>query len=78
MMIADLVDQDDFCSLLQAIGVPVESHWSADRCAQAALEWRAAKDSQEATTELDRIVSELKNKESLLLPEVKKALLMLL
>ncbi|MFT6916983.1 MAG: hypothetical protein ACJAWL_003327 [Motiliproteus sp.] len=78
MMIAELVDQDDFYNLLQAIGIPLESHWTPEHCAQAALAWRAANDNHAAEAKLSRVVSELKNKEPLLLPEVKEALLLLL
>jgi hypothetical protein len=72
MMIADLVDQDDFCRMLHSVGVPVESHWTPEQCALKALEWR--RENNQKSIELDRIISELKQKEQLLLPEVKAAL----
>ncbi|SIS55911.1 hypothetical protein [Neptunomonas antarctica] len=94
MMIADLVDQDDFYRLLQSVGIAVESHWTPGQCAQAALDWRCNyKESYEKSSnkssdnnsanvdkanELDKIISELKQNEVLLLPEVKEALQMLL
>ncbi len=78
MMIADLVDQDDFCRLLQSIGIPVDSDWTSQQCAQAAMDWRCANDNLDEATELILIINELKQKESLLLPEVKAALQILL
>jgi hypothetical protein len=95
MMIADLIDQDDFYRLLQSVGITVESHWTPKQCAQAAVDWRCnynasyKKSSNKSSdnhsngdvdkaTELDRVISELKENESLLLPEVKEALQMLL
>ncbi|BBB30302.1 hypothetical protein [Neptunomonas japonica] len=76
MMIAELVDQDDFYQLLQSVGIPVESHWTPEQCAQVALKWRIDNNESNADTvaELDRIIGELKQKELLLLPEVKAAL----
>lgn len=80
MMIADLVDQDDFYQLLQSVGIPVEAHWTSEQCAQVALKWRC--DNNQSNTEMvvefDRIIAELKHKEPLLLPEVKAALQMLI
>ena len=80
MMIADLVDQDDFYQLLQSVGIPVEAHWTPEQCAQMALKWRC--DNNQSNTEMvvkfDRIIDELKQKEPLLLPEVKVALQMLI
>ena len=78
MMIADLVDEEDFCRLLESIGIPIESHWTSQQCAQAAIDWRCVNDNTGAAAELCRVISELKQKESLLLPEVKVALHMLL
>lgn len=77
MMIADLVDQDDFCRLLQSVGIPVESGWTPQQCAQAAIDWRCANDNADEAVELSRVIKELKKKESLLLPEVKAALSLL-
>ncbi|WP_293267391.1 hypothetical protein [Neptunomonas sp.] len=76
MMIADLVDQEDFYSLLHSVGIPVESHWTSEQCALVALNWRSAnnQNSTEMAVEFDRIIGELKQKEQLLLPEVKAAL----
>ncbi|WP_372739683.1 hypothetical protein [Neptunomonas sp.] len=78
MMIADLVDQEDFCSLLESIGISVKSDWTSEQCAQAAIDWRCINDNPDAAAKLNRIINELKQKESLLLPEVKAALNMLL
>lgn len=78
MMIADLVDQDDFCRLLQSVGILVENHWTSQQCAQVAVDWRCANHNTDAATELNQIVNELKQKESLLLPEVRAALHLLL
>ena len=75
MMIAELVDQDDFYQLLQSAGIPLESHWTSEQCAVMALEWR--RDDQcnaQMAAEFDRAIGELKHKEQLLLPEVKAAL----
>ena len=79
MMIADLVDQEDFFRLLHSVGIPVESHWTPEQCAMMALEWRNDnnQNSTEVMVEFDRIMGELKQKEQLLLPEVKAALQML-
>lgn len=78
MMVADLVDEEDFCRLLQSVGIPVESDWTSQQCAQLAVDWRCVNDNDQAVAELSRVINELKQKEPLLLPEVKMALHLLL
>ena len=73
MMIADLVDQDDFRELLRGVGVPIENSWTPEQCSQAALTWQEAQGA-ELNTDLYRVMQALKQKQSLLLPEVKDAL----
>ncbi|MEH6580189.1 MAG: hypothetical protein V7731_24315 [Amphritea sp.] len=77
MMIADLVDQDDFRDLLKGVGVPVENDWTPEQCSQAALTWQEAQ-GQQVNAELYRVMQELNQQQPLLLPEVKNALDMLI
>lgn len=73
MMIADLIDQDDYRERLKAVGVPLDADWTPEQCSAAALSWFENQDAQ-ACADLYRLIQELRQQHALLLPEVKAAL----
>lgn len=73
MMITDLIDQDDFFEFLKGAGVPLEQDWTPEQCSQAALAWLVEQD-EAIKTQFAIAVAELKEKKSIMLPEVQDAL----
>ncbi|OMH39280.1 hypothetical protein [Motiliproteus sp. MSK22-1] len=74
MMIADLVDQDDFRERLISIGVPLCADLSPGESVRAALAWRERQD-ESVRQQLDQLFQTLLENADLLLPEVKSAIL---
>ncbi|WP_432474547.1 hypothetical protein [Amphritea sp. HPY] len=77
MMITDLIDQDDFFEFLQGAGVQLDQGWTPEQCSQAALAWLVEQD-ETIKTQFAIAVAELKEKESIMLPEVRTALAILI
>ena len=73
MMIADLVDQDDFRERLAGLGVPVSAGQAPKDCVREALRWRDAQN-ELVQQQLDTLFSELLKHADLVLPEVKNAI----
>ncbi|MDH2431366.1 hypothetical protein WH50_09175 [Pokkaliibacter plantistimulans] len=69
MMIADLIDQDDFRSLLKGLGIPVGTHSDVMSCCQQALEWQQ----RSGGSSLKALVKTLLDKRDSLHPEVCQA-----
>ncbi|GGK56418.1 hypothetical protein [Amphritea balenae] len=76
MMIADLIDQDDFFDFLKGSGVPLEDSWTPQQCSQAALAWLVDQNDV-IRTQFAVSVVELKEQIPVMLPEVKDALMIL-
>ncbi len=76
MMIADLIDQDDFFDFLKGSGVPLEDNWTPQQCSQAALAWLVDQNDV-IRTQFAVSVVELKEQIPVMLPEVKDALMIL-
>lgn len=77
MMIADLIDQDDYFDFLKAAGVPLEQGWSPKQCSQAALAWLVDQDDV-IRTQFSVSVTELQEQIPVMLPEVQEALAILI
>jgi len=77
MMIADLIDQDDYFDFLKAAGVPLEQGWSPQQCSQAALAWLVDQDDV-IRTQFSVSVTELQEQIPVMLPEVQEALAILI
>ena len=73
MMIADLVDQEDFCERLQQLGVPVSGDLDPEGCVAAAISWRESQD-EAGQQQLDTLFQELLKHADLVLPEVMSAI----
>ena len=77
MMIADLIDQDDYYDYIQGAGVPLVAGCSPLACSQAALAW-LPQQSEAVRAEFAQLLSALQPKIPLMLPEVQDALALLL
>ena len=73
MMIADLIDQDDFFQRLINIGVRLEPGWTSEQCSQAAIIWFSDADLVQKE-HLRSLVKDLQQHQDLMLPEVREAL----
>ena len=73
MMIADLVDQEDFRERLQQLGVPVTRDLDPEACVATAMSWRESQD-QAGQQQLDTLFQELLKHADLVLPEIKLAI----
>ncbi len=71
MMIADLVDQDDFRERLTELGVALAADLSPEQCVAEALQWHGLQPQPE--TRLAELFNALLKHADLLLPEVKQA-----
>ena len=77
MMIAELIDQDDFFDFLKGSGVPLQQDWTPQQCSQAALAW-LVEQNEVIRTQFAVSVSELQDKLPVMLPEVQDALAILI
>ena len=73
MMLADLIDQDDFRDRLTALGIALSEEQSPDECAALAAAWFKEADAagQQA---LLALVAELTAEKGVVLPEVSEAI----
>ena len=70
MMIAELIDGDDFRQRLTALGIHIPEGASPDTCARLARRCRA----EGEVPGLDELLRELEEKREVLLPSVRTAL----
>ncbi|WP_027856535.1 hypothetical protein [Marinobacterium jannaschii] len=73
MMIADLIDQDDFRDRLIALGIELGQDDSPEQCAEKAAAWFATADS-DSQQALIALVNELVADKGVVLPDVYEAI----
>ncbi|MBU2965305.1 hypothetical protein Q4508_16560 [Amphritea sp. 2_MG-2023] len=72
-MNAILKDQNDFFAFLKGSGVPLKQTWTPQQCSQAALAWLVDQNDV-IRTQFAVTVTELKDNDQVMPPEIKEAL----